>query len=928
VKFSLQDASVWERVSPYLDEALDLAPELRAAWLKRLLEAQPDIGRIVEQLLNELAVLDARGFLTNPPLPITRLDTFIPVLEGKLREGAATESLSAGAVFGAYQLVREIGYGGMSSVWLAERCDGLLKREVALKLPYDGPRRAQMAERFKREREILGTLTHPNIARLYDAGISASGQAYLAMEYVPGASLTEYCDTRRLSIRERFEVYLQILSAVEFAHSQLVLHRDLKPSNILVTDQGRVALLDFGIAKLLARDVEPERPPTEMSARVLTPDYASPEHIAGQPLDTTSDVYSLGVILYELLTGARPFGGKDTSRHALEQAVLTLDPAPPSQSVLSEDAAIARHSTMRRLVHTLRGDLDTIVLKALKKEPAERYRSVGAFAQDIRNYLHCLPISARADSAGYRVGRFVARYKLQVGAAAVALLAIIGGGAMAAWEARVAESQAQVASRERDKAVAFASRNGAVSDFMGMLISEAAISSKGTTVNELLARSEQLAMADSGEKKEDRAAILNMIATMIYDGSADVAAATPLLDRALALVKDSPDRNLHAEIVCTRAAIVLGGEPGTIPAATRDILRELENRELDALTASACLAYLSHISQFTRDGPAAVKYAEQALDRFHRGVRQPLMLEAQYVDRLAYAHFLNNENRLADRYFAEAMQKYALAGREHSPAAIVALNNWALVSSSAGAPQRALELYDRVLAFAAQNGPGAPSPIAVFNRARALEYTGRLAEARSEYERGAQLAREAKVVNFEVSCWVGLASIAAQSGDGAAARRALDEANARVGASWPANHPALTRRLLVEGGLDLAAGKVAEARAKFEQVLARRGGLALKVYATLGKAETLMLSGDAAGAVTDAQDALNIAITMQDWQPYSNHTGLAWLMLGRAWQAKGDLSQARRAYDAAVANLSNTVDADHPELVRARKLSAASGGMG
>jgi tetratricopeptide (TPR) repeat protein len=600
VKFSLQDASAWERVSPYLDEALDLSPEARAAWLKKLLEDQPDIGVVVEQLLNELAALDARGFLTTPPLPITRLDTFIPVLEGKLREGAVPAS-------------------GESD--------------------------------------------------------PASGKAAsVAMAHAQGATLTDDGDTGRL--------------------------------------------------------------------------------------------------------------------------------------------------------------------------PAQRDRSAAPLAGGVRNV-----------------------------AAVVALLAIIAWGAVATW-------RAQVASRERDKAVALASRNAAVSDFMGTLISEAAFSSKGMTANELLARSEQLALASSPENKDDRAAILNTLATVIYDGTADVATATPLLDRALALVKDSPDRNLRAEIVCNRAAIVSVGDPGT---ATSDVLHELDNPDLDPLTASECRAS---------------------------------------------AHFLNNENRLADRYFAETMQKYALAGREHSPAAIVALNNWGLVNNSAGAPKRALELYDRMLAFAAKNGLGTPPPIAVFNRARALEYIGRFAEARSEYERGARLAREARVVNFEVSCWVGLASIAAQSGDDAAARRALDEADARVGASWPANHPALTRRLLVEGGLDLAAGQIAAARAKFEQVLARPGDPASKMYATLGKSEALMLAGDAASAVTEAQAALNIAIAMQDWQPYSNHTGVAWLMLGRAWQAKGDLSQARRAYDAAVANLSNTVDTNHPDLLRARKLSAASGSIG
>ena len=449
MKLLPQDPSAWARLSPYLDEALDLEPHERDAWLSKLAITDPDIAESVRELLRKQAVLDSVGFMRGSPLTATRFGTFMPVLEQIMRERVGIESgdwlrgdrdsppaetaaIAAGGVLGPYRLIREIGHGGMSSVWLAERCDGLLKREVALKLPYTGPRRAQIAERFERERDILATLTHPNIARLYDAGISASGQAWLAMEYVNGTTLTQFCDSARLSVRERLEIFLQVLAAVEFAHTHLVLHRDLKPSNILVTGQGRVVLLDFGVAKILTPEADATAPLTEMMARILTPDYASPEQISGQSLSTISDIYSLGVVLYELLCGARPFNVGTGPRRDLEEAVLNTEPPRLSQVALTEEVAEARHTTTHRLARTLKGDLETVVLKALRKDPADRYHSAGALAQDIGNYLENLPVSARPDSFGRRFGRFIARYRWQVTAATFALLAGFASAAMAA----------------------------------------------------------------------------------------------------------------------------------------------------------------------------------------------------------------------------------------------------------------------------------------------------------------------------------------------------------------------------------------------------------------------------------------------------------------------------------------------------------------
>src|SRR5882724_6729331 len=312
----------WTEVEHHFDHVLELEPEAREKWLAEMSTTRPDIAKDVRALLAKLEELDAEGFLLGSPYPV-----FV-----------------AGTVVGPYRLIREIGHGGMSSVWLAERCDGQLKREVALKLPLIGPR--MHVERFMRERDILAALTHPNIARLYDAGISDSGQPYLAMEYVAGTALTQSCDERRLTVLERLRVFVQVLEAVQFAHAKLIIHRDLKPSNALVTPQGRFVLLDFGIGKLLTDGVPHETPLTQISGRAMTPDYASPEQIAGQVLGTASDIYSLGVILFELMTGARPYRLKRDSPAALEEAILSEDVRRPSQCQISAETAAKRGTSV------------------------------------------------------------------------------------------------------------------------------------------------------------------------------------------------------------------------------------------------------------------------------------------------------------------------------------------------------------------------------------------------------------------------------------------------------------------------------------------------------------------------------------------------------------------------------------------------------
>ena len=428
-------AATWNTLSKLLDEALELEPGVRAAWIDGIDATQPELGPVLRKLLAAHASSETADLLQR-----------LPPVDAPAISGTAAAGLSVGSRVGPYKLKRELGSGGMADVWLAERADGAFEREVALKLPRLSRLRRDLAARFARERDILARLEHPHIARFYDAGVTTDGLPYLAIEYVDGQPIVQWCDEHKLDIAARLRLFAQVLEAVQFAHANLVIHRDLKPSNILVTEDGQVRLLDFGIAKLLSdEEIAHETRLTQFAGRVLTPDYASPEQIKGEPLTTATDVYSLGVVMYELLAGSRPYKLKLQSVAQLEQAIITADPLRPSTNFDSESAPPARRTTARRLAGALAGDIDTIVLKAIAKAPAARYATIGALAQDIERHLRREPISARADSAGYRLYKLITRNRLALAAIAGVFVSLAAGLAAALWQAQEAKEQARLA---------------------------------------------------------------------------------------------------------------------------------------------------------------------------------------------------------------------------------------------------------------------------------------------------------------------------------------------------------------------------------------------------------------------------------------------------------------------------------------------------
>ena len=431
-----------EKVLEVVSSALDLEPSARRAFLDRACSGNADLRAEVESLLGQQERV--RDFIETPPAAVaaqalTETDEVDPF------EGKRT---------GHYRLVRKIGRGGMGAVYLAERDDDQYRKQVAIKLITYGFDLDEVHRRFRHERQILATLDHPNIAKLLDGGTTEEGLPYFVMDLVDGVPIDTYCDARKLNTNARLALFRTVCSAVHYAHQNLIIHRDIKPGNILVTADGVPKLLDFGIAKLLDSDPSLTLTRTITEMKALTPEYASPEQVKGEKVTTASDIYSLGVVLYRLLTGQRPYRLKTQRPDELVRAICEDEPTRPS-AARGRDAALRRPDSAARCPYhqkSLRGDLDNIILMAMRKEPARRYGSAAQFSEDIRRHLEGLPVIARKDTFPYRSEKFIQRHKVAVTAAVLIALALVGGVIATIWQANRASKQAMLAARERDRA--------------------------------------------------------------------------------------------------------------------------------------------------------------------------------------------------------------------------------------------------------------------------------------------------------------------------------------------------------------------------------------------------------------------------------------------------------------------------------------------
>ena len=830
--------------------------EARERWLESLPPADLPLKATLQTLLRHASEAETRDFL----------DIFPSLPADAVR---CIRSLSPGERIGPYVIEEEIGSGGMGAVWRARRRDGVIKRPVALKLPHAGPHGRHLIEMFMTERDILAELAHPNIARLYDAGFSDSGQPFLALEYVAGFHLTEYCDRHRLDLRRRLRLFQQVQRAVQYAHGHLVVHGDIKPSNVIVGMDGRAMLLDFGVAKVIAAEGAHERPPEDIA---MTPYYASPEQIAGEVVTTASDVYSLGVLLRELLTGERP--RKLPSK--------TLDP-----------------------------DLEAIVHKARQGAPGERYVTVDAFWQDIEHYLQGEPVAARAGTRWYRTRKFVARHRVSVAAGGVALLATLATAAIALFEAHAA-------SAERDRAIAMSSRSEAVAEFLNVLITEAGSAEKPMTVSDMLQRSEALVNFQYRNNPEQRAAVLDMLGVYYQNTGRGAARGEQLLSEALLAVKSSPDGDLRRKLTCDHAMTLESRD--MVSAATRALNSVIDDPRSSPQQAAQCLQFLAYVVEQDGDFASSLKTAHRALERLGQA-KGSAPLTASILGTIGFAEHLNGNNVAAEQFFRRSIAQFAQAGRDRGPEAVAVRSDWAVVSEEAGTPRRALEQYDQTLQMAAQSDSVAPPPpYLLANRAFALRSLGRFGDARKSYLGCTSQTQRSGESNGLAACLLGLAGVEFEVGNLRTAEDWINQAAAVVGTSVPPGSPTAMSLRAALGSLAVAQGRREPARTLLNALIVEAKDSSLEI-GLRARAELNLEEGKVVDAEADARRALSITQAAQGGVPYSDRTGRAWLVLGRVLAQHGDAVRAHEAFNAALAHLSNTVDDDHPLLVRVRQLA-------
>jgi serine/threonine-protein kinase len=895
------DPAQWSTLRGLLDAALDLPAEQRAAWVEQLDSAHETLKPRLKQLLAHAAA----GAGASP------LDTLPKVETAQfLAASAGGGALQAGEAVGPYRLIRPLGEGGMGSVWLAERTDMLQRRQVALKLPHLLGPRAALAERLAREREILAALNHPHIARLYDAGVTADGQPWLALEYVEGERIDAHCSRKGLDVPARLRLFMQVARAVAHAHASLVVHRDLKPSNILVTEAGDVRLLDFGIAKLVLDGPAQETELTQFAGRALTPDYAAPEQILGQPITTAADVYALGVVLFELLAGTRPYRLKRESRAALEEAITGAEPQRPSEA--------ARDPSLRR---RLRGDLDTIVGKALKKAPAERYRTVEALIDDIERHLALRPVLARPDSGWYRARRFVARNRLAVGAGGAVAIALVGGASVAWWQARVARAEQLRAAAEARAAAESARVAEATSALADFLIADLAIGRSTTELEQQLERAVRVVRQDYASDPLVRARLLLRISGRFRQIGV-FSRATALESEAEATAREAGDSYTLVLLGCRRAREQ--ASTGQVEQARQHFaavvpwLHTVVPRPIGAL--SSCLADESAVARLAGDSARAIGAIEEVRALEEAAGLAQRETHADTLLSLARAYALAGRYRDAVEAAQRSIDLRERIGRGDTTGMLNMRLLLATFTRDGGQPLRALAILDEQLAHHRARGGAAQSAVALlYERALTLVGMGRHDEALPQLAEAKQGALATQNHTLVRASSVAEIRALASAGRAPQARAALQRAEPLY-TKIRADRLYIARLFLFAAAdVALAEGDAASAAAAIEEaavVLATAKTADDPALRHLHgyRARLALAQDDAGAALRHAEAALAISRRQAIDPQASAHVGEDLLLRARAQQGAGDRDAADRDAQEAARHIQATAGAQHPGL--------------
>jgi serine/threonine-protein kinase len=727
----------WERLERLLADALARPADERAAFLGNACRGDAALER-------EIAALIEAHDRTEGPFDRLAAD----LGSGATPDHAFTDLI--GRSVGPYIVVSEIGRGGMGVVYLARRADGQYDRDVALKVIQSRMSDRRERERFLAERQILARLSHPGIARLFDGGVTEAGLPYFTMEHVDGHPIDRYCDDRGLDVAARLRLFVQVCDAVAAAHRSLVVHRDLKPTNILVSTDGAVKLLDFGIAKPL--DAASRTDVTRAGRELFTPDYASPEQVRGAspgaaaPMTTASDVYSLGTVLYELLTGLKPHRFTSRSPIDVERTICDIDASWPSRALMAfrssagraegERIGARRGSRLDQLAHTLSGDLDAIVMKALHKDPSRRYASVDLLRQDLLNYLQGLPVTARPDDWAYRTRKFVSRHRATVVAAALVFVSLTGGLVATMIQARNAREQRAIAAMERDRARAEAVRTARVSALLMdlfRLADPAHSMGESISAREILDRGTKRVETELAGDPETQAALLDAIG-QVYRNLALFPDAEAALGRAVTLRRsiygsDSPEvaDSLHNLAVLSfqrndyraaearfREALALRRRHAVAPGKIADTL--------EALGAS--------ISEAGNDRDAEPMLREALQLRRQSAPESPELMEA--LNALARVLHRRGDFEHAEQLFREAVEQGRRGPETVTPARVSSVLQLALIVDRFDRNPRAAEpLYREALGLARRLYPDDHPDVATClgEMTRCIRDLGRLAEA-------------------------------------------------------------------------------------------------------------------------------------------------------------------------------------------------------